>query len=322
MGLKSLNIAGIKFKNNLFLAPMVDVTNSAYRRICKRQGAGVVFSEMIHVEELVNGFNKKNKKLLSKLKFDKEEKPIGIQITARTLKSLELAVPILKKLGFDFVDLNCGCPSLRAIDNGSGSYLLKTPEKIGRMVEILKKAGLIVSVKIRLGYKKNEVLKIAKIIEDAGADFITVHARLANQAYNVSADWNEIKKVKQKLKIPVIGNGDVLTPEDAKAFFKETNADGVMIARAAIGDPTIFSRTLKYLKTGKEQKFDFEKNINSFLEYLEFEEKNDGELKRVKRFGSKFIKNIEGSAKLRDEFMRLKNFNEIKKFVRGLIKFI
>jgi len=186
---------------------------------------------------------------------------------------------------------------------------------------MLKKKGLIVSAKIRLGFKKNNVLEIAKMIEKAGADAISVHPRLASQGYNVPADWKWIKKVKDNVKIPVIGNGDVLSPEAAREMLETTGCNAIMIARGAIGDPLIFERILYYLKTGKKKEFSFKDNIKCFREYLKLSEKyhlTESNIANIRHLGAKFLKGFEGASRKRAELMSLKTFGEIKGFFEGI----
>jgi tRNA-dihydrouridine synthase len=224
----------------------------------------------------------------------------------------------LKK--YDIVDLNCGCPSVRIVGNEAGSYLLRNPEKIGEIVKLLKSNGLTVSVKIRLGFDRNNVIEIAKKIEKAGADAITVHARLAKDSNKVPAQWEWIAKVKKAVKIPVIGNGDVISGESAKRMLEI--CDGVMIGRAAIGDPLIFDRINQYLKNGKERKKeeDVSGNIKLFLEYIKLYKKQKiVDLHRIKYIGSCFLSGFKGAAKMRAKFMSLKIIDEIEGFVEGLI---
>ena len=267
MNIKKLKIGNIQLKNQLILAPMLNITNLPYRLVCRKAGASLAFTEMINVPAIIH----ENEKTKNMMKTCKEDKPLGIQITGNNPEEFKRIIPELKK--YDLVDINCGCPSEKIYENESGSYLLKNPEKIAKMIEILKKANLTVTAKIRLGFKTNNALKVAKMIEKAGADAITVHARLASQGYDIPADWNAIKKIKQAIKIPVIANGDILSPEKTKEVLERTDCDGVMIARGAIGDPLIFKRTLNYLKTGKLEQPNFKDNIKCFKDYLNLSEK-------------------------------------------------
>ena len=310
--MKLLTIGKIKLKNPLILAPMLDVTNLPYRLLCRKAGAALCFTEMLYTNQILN----ENKKTLYMMKTCKEDKPLGIQVTGSNIDEFKKAIPYLKK--YDIVDLNCGCPSTRILGTQAGSYLMKEPKKIASVVRILKDAGLTVCVKLRLGVMKNNVLEIAKLVEEAGGDAITVHARLSNQPYSIPADWKWISKVKKAVKIPVIGNGDVFSGKDAEKMLKI--CDGVMIGRGSIGDPLIFERILKYLKTGKEPEFNFEKNLEAFKEYIKITKKYGIEdLQKIKYTGINFIRRIRGAAKLRNEFMQLKDSGEILRFSNSLL---
>ena len=309
--MKSLKIGSVRLKNRLFLAPMVDVTDLPYRLICRKQGAGIAYTEMINIGAILH----ENEKTLRMLKTTKEDKPIGIQITGRTVGEFRDVIPHLRK--YDLVDINCGCPSLRIIGNDSGSYLLRNPENIGEMIRVLKDEGLNVSVKIRLGFKKNNALKIAKEVERAGADLLTVHARLANQGSNIPADWKWIKKIHNEIGIPVVGNGDVNSGTTAAEMLDI--ADGVMVARAAIGNPLIFKQILHYLKTGKEKEFGYKDNLKLFRNYLILAERHKVvEIPRIKYLAGNFLREFEGAAKAREEFSKVKNSQDAKEFLAKL----
>ena len=313
MKLKPLKIGKYKIKNPLFLAPMVDVTDLPYRLICRKAGAGMTYTEMLYVDAIVHE-NEKTKKLM---KIDKRrEKPSAIQITGNEVSEFDKVIPYLKN--YDIVDLNCGCPSVKIVGNKAGSYLLKSPDKIAEIVKLLKKAGLTVTVKMRLGFDNNNVLEVARLVEKAGADAITVHARLAKDSNKIPADWTWISKVKRAVKIPVIGNGDITNGENASRMLEI--CDGVMIGRAALGDPLIFDRILYYLKNGKDKEQDVKENLKFFSEYLDLCKKNKMiDLHRIKSVGTYFIKGFNGAAKLRARFMSLKDFDEIKEFVKKII---
>ena len=291
---------------------MVDTTDLPYRLICRKSGAGMAYIEMLNINAILH----ENEKTLNLLKTSPDDKPSGIQITGPTIKEFQAVIPYLKP--YDIIDINCGCPSIRTLDNASGSYLLKTPKKIASFIRILKDAGYTTTAKIRLGFKNNNVLKVAKEIEKAGADALTVHARLSWHSNKVPADWSWIAKVKDNIGIPVIGNGDIHNGQEAEKMLEI--ADGAMIARAAIGDPLIFSRIQHYLKTGKEEPFNFKANIKSFSDYLELSKKHNViDMHRIRSLGAHFIRNEQGSAKLRSEFMKLKKFDDALEFTKKLI---
>ena len=309
--MKPLKIGKIKIKNPLFLAPMVEVTDLPYRLICRKAGAAMAYTEMLYIDAILH----ENKKTKDLMKTSKEDKPLGIQVTGSSINEFKKLRPYVKK--YDLVDINCGCPSIRITGNQAGSYLLKNPSKITSIIKILKNQDLTVTAKIRLGFKENNAIKIAKQIEKAGADAITIHTRLAIHGRSVPADHSWTKKIKETISIPLIANGDIFSPQDAEKLLEFS--DSVMIARGAIGDPLIFKRTLRYLKTGKEIQTSFKENIKQFSLYLSLAKKyNLLDLSRIKYIGTNFIKNTHGAAKLRQELMALKNINEIQTFLKDL----
>jgi tRNA-dihydrouridine synthase B len=304
--MKGLKIGKIELKNCLFLAPMVDVTDLPYRVICREAGAGMTYTEMLYIDAILH----ENKKTKNLMKTTKEERPVGLQVTGNNVNEFKKFAKLKELKNYDLIDINCGCPSIRITGNEAGSYLLKNPEKIGEMIRILKNEGHIVTAKIRLGFKKNNVLKVAKEIEKAGADALTVHARLAVHGRRVPANWKWIEKIKKSVKIPVIGNGDVFSGEDAKKMLEI--CDGVMIARGAIGDPLIFDRILN----GGEK--DVKKNLKLFLRYLKLEKEiygSDIDFGRVKFVGGSFLKEFKGASKSREKFMKLKSVKDMRRFI-------
>ncbi len=313
--MKSLKIGNIRLKNPLLLAPMVDVTDLPYRLICRKAGAALAYVEMLNIGAILH-VNEKTKRLM---KTCNDDRPVGIQVTGPKVSEFKEVIPILKAGNFDLIDINCGCPSVRTMDNESGSFLLKKPEKIASYIKILKNAGFVTTAKIRLGFKNNNVIKISKIIEKAGADALTIHARLAHDSYKVPADWSWISRIKKSIGIPVIGNGDISNGRQAAEMLDI--ADGAMIARAAIGDPLVFQRISHYLKTGKEAEFDFSANIRMFNEYLLLAKKYEViDLPHIKFAGAHFLRNVKNAAKMRADLMQKKSFEEIAGFVDKLVR--
>jgi len=306
--MKSLKIGDIKLKNPFILAPMVDVTDCAYREICRKAGASLAYTEMLYIDAILH----ENRKTMSLMKRYPKENPLGIQITGNNLEEFKRGINFIKD--YDLVDINCGCPSERITGNKAGSYLLKSPEKIVSIIKMLKSTGLTVTAKIRLGFDKNNSLNVAKKIEKAGADALTVHARLAKEGYDTSADWTWISKIKKEIGIPVIGNGDINSGEKAREMLEI--ADGAMIARAAIGNPGIFKQILYYFKTGKERPPTSKERIQSLKEYIKLAKNYKiAEMPRIKQLGCHFIKGQEGAAKMRAELMGMKTLDEIERFV-------
>lgn len=238
-----LTIGNLTLKNRLIMAPMAGITNPPFRRIAKRLGAGLVVTEMVSAV----GLSRNHEKTLRYLNSDPEEKPLSVQIFGADPQIMAMAAETAIESGADMVDINMGCPARKVIKNGSGGGLLRNPAAVERMVVAVRKACTVpLSVKIRAGWSAGEAnfSEIAGIIEDCGADAVTVHPRFVKQGFSGHADWRIIKEIKEKLSIPVIGNGDVFKPELALQMRAETACDGVMIGRGALGNPWIFRQIL------------------------------------------------------------------------------
>lgn len=246
-------IGNVEINNKLVLAPMAGVSNIAFRKICKEMGAGLVVAEMVSDYAL----HYENKKTFNLLTMDKDESPISQQIFGSNLEYLVKAAKYLDEYTTcDIIDINMGCPVPKvAMKSQAGAALLKDPEKIYEIVKAVKnEVKKPVTVKIRSGWDFNSInaIEVAKMIEKAGADAITIHARTRSQGYSGTADWQVIKDVKNAVNIPVIGNGDVTNGLLAKKMLDETGCDAVMIGRGAMGNPWIFREINHYLKTGNE----------------------------------------------------------------------
>ena len=244
-------VGNIKIKNRVVLAPMAGVCNSAFRRIIKEMGAGLLFAEMVSDKAIVYD----NEKTHDMLYMTEEERPIAQQIFGSDKESfVEAAKIIEKKMKPDIIDINMGCPVPKvALRSQAGSALLKNPEKVYVIVKaVVESVSVPVSVKIRSGWDSNNInaVLIATMCEKAGASLITVHPRTRAQGYSGKADWSIIKKVKESVNIPVIGNGDILSPFDAKKMIDETGCDAVMIGRGTLGNPYLIKQIVYYLDKG------------------------------------------------------------------------
>lgn len=243
------NIGNIEIKNRVVLAPMAGICNSAFRRICKEMGCGLIYAEMVSDKAIT--YN--NKKTIDMLYMTEEERPIVQQIFGSDKESFVVAAKyIYDNMHPDIIDINMGCPVPKvALRAQAGSALLKDPKKIYEIVKAVVEAVPIpVTVKIRSGWDCNSInaVEVAKIIEKAGASAVCIHPRTRSQGYSGKADWSIIKAVKDAVNIPVIGNGDVLKPEDAKRMLDETNCDAVMIGRGVLGNPWLIKNTINFLK--------------------------------------------------------------------------
>ena len=245
-------IGNIEIKNQIVMAPMAGFSNTSFRKIIKEMGAGLIFAEMVSDKAIV--FD--SKKTLEMLKMDEKERPIAQQIFGSDVASFVASAKIVEaKMHPDIIDINMGCPVPKvALKNQAGSALLKNPEKIREIVQaVVAAVSIPVTVKIRSGWDEENInaVEVAKIIESAGASAITVHARTRKQGYSGKSDWQIIKAVKENVHIPVIGNGDVTSPELAKKMLDETGCDAVMIGRGILGNPWLIRDCVHYLETGK-----------------------------------------------------------------------
>ncbi len=245
-------IGNVEIKNQIVLAPMAGISNTSYRKIIKEMGAGLIYAEMVSDKAIMYA----NLKTFDLLKMSDEERPIAQQIFGSDIESFVIAAKKIEEVMHpDIIDINMGCPVPKvAIRAQAGSALLKNPDKIYEIVKaVVNSVSVPVTVKIRSGWDEQHInaVEVAKKCEEAGAKAITVHARTRSQGYSGKADWNIIKQVKEAVNIPVIGNGDVTSPELAKKMLDETNCDAVMIGRGVLGNPWLIKECVEYLENGK-----------------------------------------------------------------------
>ena len=265
------NIGNIKIKNQVVLAPMAGICNSAFRRICKEMGCGLIYAEMVSDKAIT--YN--NKKTIDMLYMTEEERPIVQQIFGSDKDSFVVAAKyIYENMHPDIIDINMGCPVPKvAVRAQAGSALLKSPEKIYDIVKsVVEAVPIPVTVKIRSGWDQKNInaVEVAKIVEKAGASAVCVHPRTRSQGYSGFADWKIIKDVKASVSIPVIGNGDIKSPEDAKRMLEETDCDAVMIGRGVLGNPWLIKNTIDYLEGKGIKKILPKEKIDMCLHHLEY----------------------------------------------------
>ncbi len=317
-------IRDITIKNQFVLAPMAGVTNEAFRIICKKMNAGLVMAEMVSDKAI--GF--KNERTINMTKVNEIEHPISMQIFGGDKDSLVNAAKYIDNYSdSDIIDINMGCPVLKVIKSGSGSALLKEPDKIYEFVKaVVEAVKKPVTVKIRIGWDMESIncVEVAKKIEAAGASAITVHGRTRSQFYSGNADWKYIKMVKEAVKIPVIGNGDVTSIDSAKKMLEETGCDAVAIARGALGNPFLFRELNAYFDDNKIiDRPDNKEIYDTILWHHQLLLDLKGShlaLLEMRSHVAWYIKGMPGSAKIKDLCNRQTNFEDVSKILKEYLK--
>lgn len=311
-----MQIGNFKPENNIFLAPMAGVTDVAFRSICKNYNCGLTYSEMVSAKGILYD-NDNTKKLLE---VAPNENKIAVQLFGSEPKLLaDMARKLEHIEHIALFDINMGCPAPKIVKNGEGSALMKNPKLISEIIkEVSSAINKPLTIKIRKGFDDNSInaLEIAKIAEDSGAKAITIHGRTREQYYSGNADWDIIRKVKENISIPVIGNGDINSIEKAKEIIEYTSCDAIMIARASQGNPWIFSEMYNYLENGTIiEKPTIEEKINVAIEHLENLVKIKGEyigVREMRKHLGWYIKGVPKSAEIRASINNISTLTEMK----------
>ena len=318
-------IGNIEIKNQVVLAPMAGISNTSYRTIIKEMGAGLIYAEMVSDKAIM--FD--NDRTIELLKMRESERPIAQQIFGSDEDSFVIAAKkIVELMHPDILDINMGCPVPKiALKSQAGASLLKDPDKIEKIVRsVVNAVNIPVTVKIRSGWDSNTIncVEVAKRIEKAGASAITLHARTRAQGYSGSADWSLIKKVKEAVSIPVIGNGDIKTCYDAKKMLEETGCDAVMIGRGVLGNPWLIKECVDYLEDGTlPQRVSAKEKMQMLRRHFELLCKDKGEklaLLEIRTHALWYIKGLPGSASIKNQICQTKNSTELFNILNNYIE--
>lgn len=308
-----MKIGNLELRNNIILAPMAGLTDLPFRKICEKYNPGLVVTEMVSSKALMYD-DQKTKTLLN---MDGEQRPISAQIFGSDVEAMKYAAKYVSKIA-DVVDINMGCPAPKVVKNGDGSKLLLDLKKVEEITKaVVENSSVPVTVKIRKGWDNEHIVAVeaAQIIEDCGASTITIHGRTRSEFYTGIADWDIIKKVKQKVKIPVIGNGDVKTPQDAKRILEQTGCDGIMVGRATLGKPWLIEQIQTYLKNGEIRKITNDEILQVILKHIELEIQEKGEytgIREMRKHICYYLKGLPKASEVRDSINHMVTEKEVK----------
>ncbi|HSQ33751.1 MAG TPA: tRNA dihydrouridine synthase DusB [Peptostreptococcaceae bacterium] len=309
-----MKIGNVELKNKVFLSPMAGVTDLPFRLICKEQNCGMLYTEMINAKALC--YDDENTKKM--LRIEEEEHPVAVQIFGSEPEYMGRAAEIMNEYPNEILDINMGCPAPKVIRNGDGSALMKNPKLAEEVLKaVVKKSKKPVTLKIRKGWDDQTVnaVEIAKIAEACGISALAIHGRTREQYYSGKADWDIITEIKENISIPVIGNGDVFTIQDAINMLDKTNCDAIMIGRGAQGNPWIFKRINHYMQTGEilpEPTVD--EKINTAVKHLRLAVEEHGEyiaVREMRKHVAWYLKGLKNSARVRDEVNKIESYEEV-----------
>ncbi len=319
--MKRLKIGNVELENRYILGPMAGVTDLPFRLLCKEQGAGLLCMEMVSAKAILY----KNRNTEALLEIHPEEKPVSLQLFGSDPKIMSEMAKQIEERPFSILDINMGCPVPKVVKNGEGSALMKNPKLVYEIVSAVVKAiEKPVTVKIRKGFDDTCVnaVEIAKIIEEAGASAVAVHGRTREQYYSGKADWEIIRKVKEAVSIPVIGNGDVTSPQKADELVRETGCDGIMIARGAQGNPWIFSEMCAWEETGMiPPRPDKDEVREMMLKHARLQLRYKGDyagIREMRKHVAWYTKGIPNAARLRERINQVESYEELENLLTAL----
>lgn len=319
-----LTIGNISLKNNIFLAPMAGVTDLAFRLMCKKWGAGLVFSEMISAKAL----HYNDKKTLALLETHPDESPLAVQIFGSDPDIMAESAKKLEDMGVKLLDINFGCPAPKITGNGEGSALLKEPQKIAAIAKaVCRSVSIPVMCKMRVGYDDFiDVASYARLIEDSGAAALTVHGRTRKMFYSGLADRTKIADAKRSVSIPVIGNGDIVDAKSALDMFSQTGCDAVMIGRGAQGNPFIFKEINELMETGEVKTHITQtQRLEYMKEHIDLLIKLKGEyvgIREARKHIAWYTKGMHGGSTMRAEVFKTENYDKLMNIIEEYTKFL
>lgn len=317
--IRTLQIGNVTLENNLILAPMAGVSDLPFRLLCREQGAGLVCMEMVSAKAILY----KNRNTEELLTIDPKEHPVSLQLFGSDPDIISEIAKQIEERPFDILDLNMGCPVPKVVNNGDGSALMKNPRLAGEIIE--KTARAIkkpLTVKIRKGFDDAHVnaVELAHIAQESGAAAVAVHGRTREQYYAGHADWDIIRQVKEAVSIPVIGNGDIRTPEDVAAMAEQTGCDGYMIARGAEGNPWIFRQILHYFETGEHlARPDFSEVTEMLMRHAKMQIDCKGDytgIREIRKHAAWYTAGYRNSSKLRGRINEVENYEQLEALFR------